>query len=140
MTRVRASRRELLLVAAGGMVGALARYGLAEAAPIEAGRFPVTTLAINITGAFLLGVLLEWLTRHRDLEHWMRFMVGVGVLAAFTTFSTFMVEVVQLARDGHLATALVYAGTSLVAGIAAVVTGLYVSGWRAPPVPEEGES
>jgi CrcB protein len=132
--------RELALVALGGIVGTLARYGIGEAAPVEAGRFPFTTFSINVAGAFVLGVLLEWLTRHRDLEHWMRFALGVGVLGAFTTFSTFMVEVVELCRDRHVATALAYAAASLVAGMAAAVVGLAVSGWRGAPLPTEGES
>jgi CrcB protein len=133
--------RELALVAAGGMVGTLARYGIGEAAPVEAGRFPLTTFAINVAGAFALGVVLEWLTRHRDLEHWARFVVGVGVLGAFTTFSTFMVELVELVRDGHAATAVAYAVASLVAGAVAVVAGLLAAGWRrGAAVPAEGES
>lgn len=134
--------RELALVGAGGALGALVRYGVSEAAPVAAGRFPWATFAVNVAGAFLLGALLEWLTRHRDLEHWMRFAVGVGALGALTTFSTFTVEVVVLARDGHGATALVYALTSAAAGLAAVLAGLVAAGWRgrSEPVPPEGES
>jgi CrcB protein len=108
--------------------------------PPEPGRFPVTTFAINVTGAFVLGLLLEWLVRHQTLDHWARFLVGVGVLGAFTTFSTFATEIVVLARDGHGTTAAVYAVTSVIAGLAAVVAGLVAAGWRRAPVPAEGES
>ncbi len=135
--------REVALVAAGGTLGALARYGLSEAAPTEPGRFPVTTFALNVAGAFVLGALLELLTRHRDLEHWMRFLVGVGALGAFTTFSTFMVEVVELVRDGEPAITIAYATASLVVGVVAVVAGLAAAGWRGgglASVPAEGES
>lgn len=96
--------RDLALVSAGGAVGALTRYGLSDTFPAEPGRFPVTSFAINVSGAFVLGLLLEWLVRHRTLDHWARFFVGVGVLGAFTTFSTFATEIVVLARDGHSAT------------------------------------
>jgi CrcB protein len=133
-------RRDLALIAAGGAIGALARYGLSDAFPPEPGRFPATTFAINVAGAFLLGALLEWLVRHRSIEHWARFFAGVGVLGAFTTFSTFATEIVVLARDGHGATATVYGISSVVAGLAAVLAGLVAAGWRRPPLPAEGES
>jgi CrcB protein len=132
--------RDLALISAGGVLGALARYGLSDAFPPEPGRFPVTTFAINVSGAFVLGALLEWLVRHRTLEHWARFFVGVGVLGAFTTFSTFATEVVLLARDGHGATAAVYAVSSVLVGLSAVLAGLVAAGWRRAPVPAEGES
>lgn len=132
--------RELALIAAGGAVGAGARYGASETWPTHAGRFPTTTLVINVVGAFLLGALLEWLTRRDRLDHWARFAVGIGVLGAFTTFSTFATELALLVRDDHGATALAYAVASLVGGLGAVLAGLWVAGWRHAPVPAEGES
>jgi CrcB protein len=137
---VRARPAPLPLIALGGAVGAAARYQLTVTFPVHAGRFPVTTFAINISGAFLLGVLLEWLTRHRDETHWARWLLGVGVLGAFTTFSTMAVELTELGRDGHTLLAVGYATASLVVGVAAVLAGLLTAGWRNPPVPAEGES
>lgn len=133
-------RQELALIAAGGAVGATARYGIADAFPVEPGRFPITTFAINVGGTFLLAALLEWLLRHRGLDHWSRFAVGIGALGAFTTFSTFALEITELARGGDGALATGYAIASVVAGAAAVVGGLMVAGWRGrPPIPDEGE-
>lgn len=132
--------REVALVAAGGALGALARYGISDAFPVAPGRFPATTFAINVSGAFVLGALLEWLVRHRTIDHWARFLLGVGVLGAFTTFSTFATEIVELGRDGHGLLAATYATVSVLAGLAAVLLGLIATGWRAPPVPPEGES
>ncbi|HSO95459.1 MAG TPA: fluoride efflux transporter CrcB [Acidimicrobiia bacterium] len=134
------ARSDVLLVALGGAVGAAARYGLLQAFPVQPGRLPLTTGAINVGGAFVLGVLLEWLVRHRDESHWARPLVGVGVLGAFTTFSTFAVELARLARDGHTVLAVAYGLGSLVVGIGAVLAGLVAAGWRRPPVPAEGES
>jgi fluoride exporter len=134
------ARSEVILVAVGGALGAAARYELLMAFPVHPGRFPLTTGSINVGGAFLLGFLLEWLTRHRDLDHWARWLLGVGGLGAFTTFSTFTVELVLLGRDGHGLLAFAYAAVSLLAGVAAVFVGLVAAGWRRPPVPSEGES
>jgi fluoride exporter len=134
------ARSEVILVAFGGALGAGARYELLQTFPVHPGRFPLTTGSINVGGAFLLGFLLEWLTRHRSLDHWARWLVGVGGLGAFTTFSAFAVELALLGRDGHGLLAFAYAAVSLVAGVAAVFLGLVAAGWRRAPVPSEGES
>jgi CrcB protein len=128
-------------VAVGGAAGASARYGISRAFPVSAGHFPTTTLAINLSGAFLLGALLEALLRRGAPDHWLRMLVGVGVLGAFTTFSTLADESALLARDHHTATAVAYVAASLAGGIAAVLLGLVATGWRyRPPLPDEGES
>jgi CrcB protein len=130
----------LLVVAAGGAAGALARYGLARAFPVTAGTFPTTTFVINVAGAFALAFLLETLLRRGAPEHWLRLLVGVGGLGAFTTFSTMATELALLWRDGDEALALGYAAASVVAVIAAVVLGLRSAGYRRGPGPEEDES
>jgi CrcB protein len=119
----------------------MARYGLGRAFPVGAGHFPATTLAINLSGAFLLGALLEALARRRIPDHWLRMFVGVGVLGAFTTFSTMADEIALLLHDGHDGTAVAYLVVSFLGGVAAVVLGLVAAGWRyRPPLPDEGES
>jgi fluoride exporter len=133
--------RDVALVSAGGVVGALARYGAIQLAPVGNDAFPSTTLAVNLVGAFLLGVLLEVLVRRAVPEHWLRLLLGIGVLGAFTTFSTLATEVVVLARDGRAGVAIGYAAASIAGGVVAVLGGLRVAGWRAlSPVPAEGES
>jgi CrcB protein len=133
--------RRLGLVAAGGAVGALARYGLTKAFPVDPGHFPATTLAINLSGAFALGALLEVLARRGFPEHWLRMLVGVGVLGAFTTFSTLADETALLLRAGDTGTAVAYVAASLVGGVVTVGLGLVAAGWRIrPPLPDEGES
>jgi CrcB protein len=130
----------VILVALGGALGAGARYELLQTFPVHPGRFPLTTGSINVGGAFLLGFLLEWLAHHRAPDHWARWLVGVGGLGAFTTFSAFTTELVLLARDDHVFLACAYGVASVVAGVAAVFVGLVAAGWRRPPVPSEGES
>jgi CrcB protein len=135
------TRRALGLVALGGIVGALGRYGLSRAFPVGAGTFPTTTFVINVSGAFILTVLLEWLVHRGTPDHWLRLLVGVGVLGAFTTFSTFATELALLWRDHERTIAVEYAVGSVAAGVAAVLLGLAVTGWRrATPLPDEGES
>lgn len=135
------TRHALGLVALGGAIGALSRYGLSRAFPVGAGTFPTTTFVMNVSGAFVLTVLLEWLVRRGTPEHWLRIFIGVGVLGAFTTFSTFATELAVLWRDHERATAALYAVVSVVAGVLAVLLGLTVTGWRREvPLPDEGES
>lgn len=134
------SPRAVVVVAAGGALGALARYGLAEAFPVAPRTFPTTTFVVNVTGAFVLALVLETLARRGAADHWVRLMVGVGVLGAFTTFSTMATELALLWRDDEVGIALGYAGASVIAGVVAVVVGLVVAGYRRGPVPEEDEA
>jgi CrcB protein len=106
-----------VLVAAAGALGALVRYGLGLAVgPVT---FPWVTLVINVSGAFVLGVILTLAPAH----HWSADVstpIAVGFLGAYTTFSTFSWETVVLGRVDHRwAAAAVYVVASVVLGIAA---------------------
>lgn len=140
MTGARPTARDLMLVAAGGAFGSAGRYGLAQAFPVASATFPTTTLAVNLVGAFGLGLLLEHLLRHGRAEGWIRLVVGIGMLGSFTTFSTFTVEVAGLLRDGEATLAGGYVATSVAGGLVACLAGLTAGGWRRGPVPDEGES
>jgi fluoride exporter len=116
-------------VAAGGLLGAPARYGLGVAFPQSAGQWPVTTFAINVTGAFLLGLLLEALTRTGPDSGWrqlVRLGVGTGVLGSFTTYSTLAVDIDELLRGHQWWAAGSYAAGSVVAGLVATVIGIAI--------------
>lgn len=117
-----------LLVAAGGAVGSLGRYGLAQAMPPQHG-WPVGTLTANLVGAFLLGVLLEVLGRRGPETpgvQQVRLALGTGVLGGFTTFSSLALETERLLAAGSAGTALGYAGLTLVAGVLAAAGGVAV--------------
>jgi len=101
----------LALVSLGGVLGSLARYGLAVAAPGRA-----TTLAVNVVGSFALGVLVA----RRPDGRWSRPFLGTGVLGGFTTFSTFAVQTV----DASLPTGAGYVAGTLVLGVGAAALGL----------------
>lgn len=140
MTGGRPTARSLLLVAAGGALGSAGRYGLARALPVASTTFPTTTLLVNLVGAFGLGLLLEHLLRRGQADGWIRLVVGIGLLGAFTTFSTLTVEVAGLLRDGEAGLATAYVSASVAGGLVACVAGLMAGGWRRGPVPDEGES
>jgi len=114
----------LFLVMAGGAVGAGARHlvGRATLAWFGAG-FPYGTLAVNIIGGALMGVLVGILARTGATEGW-RLFLGVGVLGGFTTFSSFSLDVVNLIDRGAIAVALGYALVSVIAAVVALVAGL----------------
>ena len=108
------------VVALGGIIGSLARYGLAEAFPHGPGEFPGSTFAPNVLGWFLIGVLLARLTpRSHPL---LRPFLGTGILGGFTTFSTFAVDTEKLLH-GHVVVALVYYFGTVVAAMLAAALG-----------------
>jgi CrcB protein len=121
------SPRALALVAAGGLLGAAVREAVAQVDPTRAGTFPATTLTINLTGAFALGLLLEALARAGDDHGWRRqarLLAGTGFLGAYTTYSTLAVEADLLVRGGHTPTAALYALASALAGPVAAAAGI----------------
>ncbi len=117
----------LLLVGVGGFLGAAARYlvdGWVSRA--TGGAFPWGTLAINVSGSFLLGLLFAVATERAVLPPDVRAGVLIGFIGAYTTFSTWMLESWRLMEDGALLSAAANVGGSVVLGIAAVFLGLAV--------------
>ena len=108
--------RDLLLVGAGGFVGAAARYGVGLAMQRWTGTFPWATLSINVAGCFLIGLLMP---RVEQRPAWFALVVP-GLLGGFTTFSAFGHETWRLAEGGRAALAAVYVGASVGLGLAAV--------------------
>ena len=129
MSASRLRRVDLLLVAAGGAVGALARVGIDTAAPDP--LFPWPTLVINVVGAFLLG-LLPVLAAVRHSRR-VAVALGPGVLGGFTTVSAWAGGVRELADDGHVGQAGLYLAVTLAAGLGAAVLGRRMSHRPEPP-------
>jgi len=118
---------QLPLVMLGGAIGAGARHltGRATLALFGAG-FPVGTLAVNLLGGLLMGVLVGVLARTGGGETW-RLFLGVGVLGGFTTFSAFSLDAVVLVQRGQAWVAGAYVLASVAGAIAALVLGLKVA-------------
>lgn len=113
----------IALVAVGGAVGALARFGMAGWVQSRAGAFPWGTLAVNVLGSFLLGFLLRYLQDVAVPPEW-RLALTVGLLGAFTTFSTFSYEVVALVQTGDWQRAGAYVVGSVALAVVAVFAGI----------------
>jgi len=113
-----------LAAAAGGVLGALARWGVGRGLPTAPGGWPWSTVLVNLTGCALIGILLAvLLDRHPD-HPWLRPFLVTGVLGGYTTFSTFAVDTVRLADGGAWGTAVGYVLVSVVGGVVAVAGGL----------------
>lgn len=117
----RSSAADAGLVALGGALGSLARWGLAHVFPS-----PWATLAANVSGCFLIGLLAGWLFVRRPR---LRLLCGVGLLGGYTTFSTHLLDAHDLL--GEPARAAAYVGATLVGCLLAAAAGLTV-GRRLP--------
>ena len=114
----------LLYVMVGGAVGAGARYLTGRAMLSLLGPdYPFGTLAVNLIGGLLMGVLVGVLARTTASETW-RLLLGVGVLGGFTTFSAFSLDVVTMIERGAIGVAFGYVLVSVIGSVAALFAGL----------------
>ncbi|MHB1169081.1 MAG: fluoride efflux transporter CrcB [Longimicrobiales bacterium] len=119
----------VLYIALGGAAGAVARYGLGGWIQARAGSsFPLGTLVVNVVGSLLLGFVLHYLEAVR-LAPELRASITIGLLGAFTTFSTFSYETVEMLGVGAWGKAGAYALGSLLLGLGAVIAGSAASAW-----------
>lgn len=114
---------DLVLVAAGGAAGALLRHGIDVATP--ATLLPWPTLAINVAGAFVLGLLPAFALLGRS--HRLALALGPGLLGGFTTVSAWAGQVRELTASGHALTAGLYLALTLTAGLLAAALGHHVA-------------
>ena len=110
--------------ALGGALGALARWGVADALPYEPGSWPGATLLVNVGGCLVLGLLIGLVFSRSPGSSWLRPFLGTGVLGGFTTYSTFAVDVVQQATAGAWGIVTGYLLASVLGGIAAAALGV----------------
>jgi CrcB protein len=117
----------ILSVAIGGACGALARYGLNLLFAKTLAPFPFATFFINVTGSFLIGFLLILFTGKFAVNENLRVAVIVGFLGAYTTFSTFEMEIFGLIREREFATAFLYLFSSVLLGFTGVCGGVWLA-------------
>jgi CrcB protein len=112
---------QLLAVAGGGALGALGRYSLSLwLAPLEPGKLNYATLVANVIGSFLIGLAFVFIVEKWHLPPVFRHLLMVGFLGAFTTFSTFALEVLVLLQQGQTGGALAYIAASVLLSLLAV--------------------
>lgn len=116
---------KIFAVAVGGALGAVARY-LVNISPLAGafGKFPFPTFVINVAGSFLIGFLMIVFADKWVVSENVRIAVIVGFLGAFTTFSTFEIEIYTLIRDREFITGFFYLFLSLLVGFIGVVAGI----------------
>jgi CrcB protein len=117
----------LVCIAVGGALGALARYAVGGWVYSWAGaELPWDTALINVSGSFLIGFILQYLSATSAAPEWRAFL-AIGFLGAYTTFSTFSYETIALVRSGEWQRALLYVFGSVVLSLAATVAGLFAA-------------
>ena len=143
-----------IMTGLGGGVGALARWGVEAMASYGLGASAwIATFAVNIIGAFVIGMFFTWLDprfprlNHVELQlaelpefrHWLSPIAITGGLGAFTTYSSFSLDTVRLIEDGMIGTAIASVGMSLAIGLIAVVAGMRVGMniWHDFPDPDK---
>lgn len=114
----------LAAVAAGGALGAPARYEVTRLVHVAPGTFPWSTFWTNVTGSLALGFVLVVVAERFPPTRYLRPFFATGFLGAYTTFSTFMVESVTLTKDGHAVVAGTYLLASVATGFPAVWAGI----------------
>lgn len=116
----------IFAVCLGGALGTLARYAIAVEFPVVPRQIPWSTLIVNLSGSFLIGIVMVLVLRSSSNRILQPFLV-IGVLGGFTTFSTFAVESVELVRDQPLV-AMTYLVVSVIGGFLSVLAGGAVVG------------
>jgi fluoride exporter len=123
----RAQAAVIAAVAAGGVAGAEARYGIGLAMPHTDRQFPWATLTVNLTGCLAIGMLMVLLLELTSPHHLARPFLGIGLLGGYTTFSTFSVETERLLRAHRAGVALLYVTASAIGCMLAVWIGTAVA-------------
>ena len=114
---------QILFIAVGGGAGALLRFWLANAIYIMFGRgFPVGTLMVNVLGSTLIGLLYVFLYERMDASPELRAGVIIGLLGAFTTFSTFSIETLNLIEAGEQ----IKAGINIILSVTLCISGCWI--------------
>jgi CrcB protein len=116
---------QLLAIASGGAVGAVLRYWAASAVNSRLGPgFPYGTLTVNVLGSLVIGFLYIWLIERMSSGPVLRAFLMIGLLGAFTTFSTFSIETLNLLESGQLVKALLNVLVSVVICVTAAGLGV----------------
>jgi CrcB protein len=118
---------QYLLVATGGALGAMARHWVYNAGPFPGQLSALATVLINVAGSLLIGVMYVLVTERAQLSPEWRSLVTVGFLGAFTTYSTYSLDALQMLQQGLLGTALLYLFGTMLLCLLAAYAGLLIT-------------
>ena len=116
--------KNIILVGFGGMIGSIMRYLVSYF--VKHDSFPYATLIVNIAGSLLIGSIMGIASKQEGFANW-RLFLATGICGGFTTFSAFAWENMQLLQQQRYGTFILYAGISLILGLAAVTTGYLIT-------------
>lgn len=128
----------LLAVAAGGVLGALARYAVSLLVAHSATGFAWSTVLVNVSGCLFIGLLLGWHDCRAERHRYLRPFLAVGVLGGYTTFSTYALDAQVLLADGRVFPAIGYLLGTLLGALVAVWVGLRLTGAGTPAAADSG--
>jgi len=120
--------QKYLLIAIGGALGSIARYWVGSTIAGRMGiRFPYGTLIVNITACIIIGFSLTYMSRRADMNPALRYLIPIGFIGAYSTFSTYEWETLTTLRSGAFLLAAIYAGGSMILGLIAVWGGSWLA-------------
>lgn len=111
------------VIAFGGALGTLARYGLGLTIPFRTDGFPWSTLVVNVSGCLAIGAFMAAITEMFTAHRLLRPFLGIGVLGGYTTFSSYVIDTIRLAHAGHYRAAVGYSMATLFGSLIAVLAG-----------------
>ena len=115
-------------VAIGGALGSIARYALSTwIFDVSSHKFPYATLAVNVLGSFVMGILFVIIVEKAALPTEMRSLLMIGFLGAFTTFSTFSLDALSLWQNGHIFMSLVYMLATVILCLIAISSAIWLT-------------
>jgi fluoride exporter len=116
---------EYLMVAMGGAIGSVLRYWVSGSVADRLGtRFPYGTFAVNCTGSFLIGLFITLISRRANVNPNWRYLIGVGFIGGYTTFSAFAYETFQSMQDGNMLVASLNVLLSVAVGLLCIWLGV----------------
>jgi CrcB protein len=115
----------VLLVAVGGALGSVSRWAMQELLAGRSAVFPTATFLINVSGCFLIGAFASAAAAHADWSPAWRLLFPIGFVGAYTTFSTYELEIFRLLERGEWAMGALYFFASNLAGFAGIAAGIW---------------
>jgi len=114
----------IIIIAVGGAIGTISRFGLNKLFFDPSGANTLSTFIANSTGSFILGFLIAYISMKPEWPPEIKLFLSIGILASYTTFSTFTVSTIYMIENGELIRALINVSASILVGLIAAYLGI----------------